>query len=105
MIGSFSVSPRNVMRTVVRAMESASSDRRHDGEVVAVLERRLQPRPEANVLVVPVDVDELAELPFVVVQALLEAREFLIQFVQRLRNVAGIDLDNGRAAGQLPQGT
>src|ERR1700731_2053012 len=105
MIGSFSVSPRNVRRTGVRAMESASSDRRHDGEVVAVLERGLQPRPEANVLVVPVDVDELAELSLVVVEALLEAREFLIQFVQRLGHVPGIDLDNGRAASQLPQST
>src|SRR5437870_1180982 len=101
MIGSFSVSPRNVRRTVVRAIESASGDRWHDGEVVAVLERRLQPRPEAYVLVVPVDVDELAELSLVVVEALLETREFLVQFVQRLRHVAGIDLDDGRAASQL----
>src|ERR1700680_4157906 len=103
MIGSFSVSPRNVRGTVVRAMESASGDCRHDREVVAVFERRLQPRPEANVLVVPVDVDELAELPFVVVKALLETRELLVQFVKRLRHVAGIDLDNGRTAGQLPK--
>src|SRR4030081_3548249 len=102
MIGSFSDSPRNVRRTVVRAIGSASSDRRHDGEVVAVLERRLQPRPEANVLIVPVDVDELAKLPLVVVEALLETWEFLIELVQRLRDVAGIDLDNSRAAGQLP---
>src|ERR1700736_6321534 len=104
MIGSFSVSPRNVRRTVVRAMESASGDRRNDGEVVAVLERGLQPRPEANVLIVPVDVDELAELSLIVVEALLEAREFLIQFVQRLGHVIGIDLDNSRAASQLSQG-
>src|SRR4029077_19476879 len=95
----------NVRRTVVRAMESASGDRRHDGEVVAVLERRFQPRPEANVLVVPVDVDELAELALVVIEALLETREFLVQLVERLRHVAGIDLNNGRAARQLPQGT
>src|SRR6202035_3193735 len=105
MIGSFSVSPRNVRRTVVRAMESASSDRWHDGEVVAVLERGLQPRPEANVLVVPVDVDELAELSLVVIEALLEAREFLIQFVQRSARVTGMALDNGRAASQLSQAT
>src|SRR4029077_3810282 len=105
MIGSFNVSPRNVRRTVVRAIGSAPGDRRHDGEVVAVLERRLQPRPEANVLVVPVDVDELAELPLVVVEALLEAREFLVQLVERLGYVPGIDLNNGRTTGQLPQGT
>src|ERR1700694_1955586 len=104
MIGSFSVSPRNVRRTVVRAMGSASGDRRHDGEVVAVLERRLQPRPEPNILVVPVDVDELAELPLVVVEALLETRKLLVQFVKRLRHVTGIDLDNGRTTGQLPKG-
>src|SRR3984893_11322819 len=103
MIGSFSVSPRNVRRTVVRAMGSASGDRRYDGEVVAVLERRLQPRPEANILVVPVDVDELAKFSLVVIQALLETRELLVQFVKRLRHVAGIDLDNGRTAGQLPK--
>src|SRR5438105_9926923 len=103
MIGSFSDSPRNVRRTVVRAIGSASGDRRYDGEVVAVFERRLQPRPEANVLVVPVDVDELAELALVVVEALLEPGEFLVQFVKRLRHIAGIDLDDGRATRQLPQ--
>src|SRR5216683_1330637 len=104
MIGSFNVSPRNVRRTVVRAIGSASGDGRHDGEVVAVHELGLQSRPEANILIVPVDVDELAELTLVIVKALLETREFLIQLVQRLRDVTGIDLDNGRAAGQLPQG-
>src|SRR5216683_1043145 len=104
MIGSFNVSPRNVRRTVVRAIGSASGDGRHDGEVVAVHELGLQSRPEANILIVPVDVDELAELTLVIVKALLETREFLIQLVQRLRDVGGIDLDNGRAAGQLPQG-
>src|SRR4030081_1362337 len=103
MIGSFSDSPRNVRRTVVRAIGSASSDRRHDGEVVAVLERRLQPRPEANILVVPVDVDELPKLALVVVETLFESWELLVQFVEGLRHVAGIDLDNGRAASQLPQ--
>src|ERR1700704_1872468 len=103
MIGSFSDSPRNVRRTVVRATGSASGHRRHDGEVVAVLERRLQPRPEANVLVVPVNVDELAELALVVVEALLESRELLVQFGEGLRHVASIDLDDGRAARQLPQ--
>src|ERR1700682_5616565 len=104
MIGSFSESPRNVRRTVVRAIGSASSDRRHDGEVVAVHELRLQSRPEANILVVPVDVDELAELPLVVVEAFLESRKLQVQLVQGLRHVAGIDLDNGRAASQLPKG-
>src|SRR3979411_2733781 len=103
MIGSFSDSPRNVRRTVVRALWSASSDPRHDGEVVAVLERRLQPRPEANVLVVPVDVDELAELALVVVEALLESRELLVLFVEALPHVGGMDLDDGRTARQLPQ--
>src|SRR2546428_13302226 len=102
MIGSFRVSPRNVRRTVVRAMRSASSDRRNDGKVVAVLQRRLEPGAEADVLVVSVDVDELAELSLVVVEPLLEARELLVELVQRLRHVARIDLNDGRTASQLP---
>src|ERR1700680_3405837 len=104
MTGSFSVSPRNVRRTVVRAMAGAApSDRRHDGEVVAVIQRRLEPGAEANVLVVPVNVDELAKLPLVVVEPLPKARVLLVQRVERLRNVARADLDDGRAAGELAQ--
>src|ERR1700674_3260120 len=104
MTGSFRVSPRNVRRTVVRAMAvSASGDGRDDRKVVAVLQRRLEPGAEADVFVVPVDIDELAELPLVVVEPFLEARELLVQLVERLRDVAGIDLNNGRAARQLAQ--
>src|SRR5712664_1273307 len=102
MIGSFRALPRNVRRTVVRAIRrSASSDRRDDREVVAVLQRRLETGAEANVFVIPVDVDNLPQLPLVVVESPLEAWEFLIQLLQCLRNVGGIDFDDGRAAGEL----
>src|SRR5260370_15338012 len=102
MIGSFRALPRNVRRTVVRATRrSASSDRRDDREVVTVLQRRLEPGTEADVFVVPVDVDELAQLPLVVVEPLLEARVLLIQLVERLRHIGGIDLDDGRATREL----
>src|SRR2546423_10397541 len=103
MIGSFRVSPRNVRRTVVRAMRSASSDRRDDGKIVAVLQRRLEPGAEADVLVVPVDVDELAELALVVVEPLPKAGVLLVELVECLRDIAGIDLDDGCAAGELSQ--
>src|SRR5260370_19382181 len=95
MIGSFRALPRNVRRTVVRATtRSASSDRRDDREVVAVFQRSLEPGTEADVFVVPVDVDELTQLPLVVVDPLLEARILLIQLVERLRHIGDIDLDD-----------
>src|SRR5205814_7569399 len=50
-----------------------------------------------------VDVDELAEFSLVVVEPFLEAREFLVELVQRLRDVTCIDLDDSRTAGQLPE--
>src|SRR5947207_11706303 len=81
----------------------ASGDRRDDRQIVTVLQRRLEPRPESNVLVVPVDVDELAELTLVVVEPLPKARVFVVQLVERLRDVVGIDLDDGRAASELAQ--
>src|SRR6202521_4721755 len=104
MTGSFRVSPRNVRRTVVRAMTlSASGNSRDDRKVVAILQRRLEPGAEADVFVVPVDIDELAELPLVIVEPFLEARELLVQLVECLRHVARIDLHDGRAASQLAQ--
>src|SRR6184192_4979478 len=81
----------------------SSGDRRDDRQIVAVLQRRLEPRPEPNVLVVPVDVDELPKLAFVVIEPLPKARVFLVQLVERLRDVVGIDLDDGRAASELAQ--
>src|SRR5690348_18472526 len=105
MTGSLRLSPRNVRRTVVRATgASAPCNRRDDGEVVAVLQRRLESGAESYVLVVPVDVDELAQLALVVVEPLAKARILLVQLVERLRDIAGIDLDNGRSASQLTQG-
>src|SRR2546430_15608763 len=80
-----------------------SGDRRDDRQIVAVLQRRLEPRPEPNVLVVPVDVDELPKLAFVVIEPFPEARKFLVQLIERLRDVPGIDLDDGRPAGELTQ--
>src|SRR5207237_10537306 len=97
-------SPRNVRRTVVRATgASAPCNRRDDGEVVAVLQRLLEPGAEPNVFVVPVDVDELPELAFVVIKTLAKAGVFLIQRVQRLGDVARIDLDDSRPASELAQ--
>src|SRR6201988_763052 len=103
MTGSFSVSPRNVRRTVVRATRSASGDRWHDREIVAVAERRLQARPKPNVFVVSVDVDELAQLTLVVVEPLAKARILLIELVERLGDIPGIDLDNGRTSRERAQ--
>src|ERR1700737_857444 len=103
MIGSFSESPRNSRRTVVRATESAPSDRGDDREVVAVLQRRLEPGSEPNVFVVAVDVDELAQLALVVVESLPKTRELLVELVERLRDVAGIALDDRRATRELPE--
>src|SRR5438093_13088066 len=103
MIGSFRVSPGNVRRTVVRATGLASGDRRDDRQIVTVLQRRLEPRPEPNVLVISVDVDELAKLTLVVVEPLPEARKLLVQLIECLGHVTGIDLDDGRPASELPQ--
>src|SRR5438445_13393918 len=104
MMGSFRASPRNVRRTVVRPIaRSASGDRRNDGKIVAVLQRRLEPRSKPDVFVVSVDVDELAEFSLVVVEPFLEARELLVELVQRLRHIARIDLDDSRASGKLPK--
>src|SRR5919201_3200806 len=104
MTGSLRASPGNVRRTVVRATGGlASRDRRDDGEVVAVLERGLQPGAETDIFVVPVDVDELAQLTPVVVEALLEAWVLLIQLVERLRDIVGVHFDDGCTASELAQ--
>src|SRR5438067_11029741 len=103
-MGSLKTSPRNVSRTVARGIILASGYGGDDGEVVVLLQPRLQAGAEPDVLVVAIDVDELAQLPLVVVETLAEARILVVEGAQRRRDVAGVDLDHWRPPGQLAQG-
>src|SRR5947209_2649682 len=59
----------------------AARDSGNDGQLIAVLHRRVQVLEEANVLVVEVNVDEALELALVE-QALGQPRKLLAQIIQ-----------------------
>src|SRR5258708_3527576 len=82
----------------------ATCNRRHDSKSVALLDRSLQPRSKADVLVIQVHVDEVAKRVLVgekmFAKIAVRGRGFLQGFTYGLR----LDFDLSVAAGVLPQG-
>src|SRR4029077_17064468 len=76
---------------------------RHDRDLVLLCDLGLQPRPQPDVLVVEVDVDELPELSLVVQQAVPEAGEARIQRLDGRAEVARLDLHRDLAVGKPPE--
>src|SRR5438270_10863178 len=73
--------------------ERSPGHRGHDRDLVLVADARLEARAEPDVLVVEVDVDELAELAPVVEKAVLETRVARVEGFDRALQVVGADLD------------
>src|SRR5260370_928680 len=82
---------------------AAGRDGRHDGDLVALLERRGGALQEPDVFLVDVDVDEAAQLAAVLDQALLEAGELALERLDQVGDGGGVGLDLGRALGEGAQ--
>src|SRR6266542_5169425 len=83
--------------------DSASGDRGDDGDLAAVLDRRLQALCEADVVVVDVHVHEPAQLARVVQHACLDAGVRAVQRLQHLAQGRAFGFHLGRALGVRPQ--
>src|SRR6266478_5803011 len=77
-----------------------SGDGRNDGHLVSRLELRLRALEEAYVLLVDVEVDEAAHLAAFVDEALLHPGILLLETVDEIANVCGVDLHLGLSLGQ-----
>src|ERR1700680_526215 len=83
-----------------RLGKSAPGHRRDDREVILLAQLGLEPGPEADVLVVLVDVDELPQLAVLVINALTEAGVLRLQGVQCLRHGPPVDFHHRLPRGQ-----
>ena len=77
--------------------------RRDDADRVAGLERRLILLQVADVFVVDVDVDEAAQLAFVVEQMLLQAAKPRRQVCKQLADGRAVELDDVELVGERTQ--
>src|SRR5690349_8169801 len=82
---------------------SASGDGGHDGNGIALVDRRVFPREEANILLVDVDVDETAQFALLVGQTRGDAGILTLQVGDYRRNRSGRDGDGLLLAGKLAQ--
>src|SRR5207302_2867948 len=80
-----------------------TGDRGDDRHLVLGLELHVQPPAEADVLVVQVDVHELAQVARGVEDALAKAGEAALELLDRTPQVARLHLDCRLALGQGPQ--
>src|SRR4030095_12235789 len=87
----------------MRSRLAPSRDRRHDRQLVARLERRLQVLEEADVLAVHEDVDEALHLARLVADALADAGIARIEIGQQCGHRAALRLDGLGAARELAQ--
>src|SRR5215831_13411235 len=83
--------------------ELASRDRGQDRHLVAVLQRRLLGLEEADVLLVDVDIDEAAQLPRLVEQAVLQTRVLALEVADQAVDRLALALDLGAALRQGAQ--
>src|SRR5215471_11511849 len=82
-----------------------ASHRRHDRDLVGLLEGRVEALAHADVLVVEEQVDELPGLARVVEEPALEAGEPRVELIDGRTQVGGLDLDRRLAAAQAAQGS
>src|SRR5438477_9663126 len=79
---------------------AAPGHRGNDGELVTLADRCVEALAEADVGVIDVDVDELAQVAGVVVEALTKPRVRAVEAGQRLRHRRPLHTDLGIAAGE-----
>src|SRR5487761_1774050 len=91
--------------TRVAAGLGTAGDRGHDAELVARIEGRLQTPRGPDVVIVPVDVDEVAQPTRRLEDPRPEARVAPLQIAQGLGHGGAIHLHLRGASGQLPKGT
>src|SRR5947209_2162057 len=82
-----------------------SGHRRDDRHLVAGADLGVEAAGEADVLVVQVDVDKLAEIAGGVEEPLPEAGEARVELLDRGAQVAGLDLDRGLPLGEVAERT
>src|SRR5919197_2749468 len=80
-----------------------SGDRGHDRDLVRLLELGVEALTEPDVLVVEVDVDELAGLAVSVEQPVLEPGVAAVEGVDRAPQIVGLDVHGRRALAQTPK--
>jgi hypothetical protein len=85
-------------------MASATSDGRDEQDAVAVLDGAGFAAEEADVFVVEIYVQELANLALVVTDVATEVGKFGGQLIQGLGNRDGTTIDFGLAVGKSPEG-
>src|SRR5215471_5039364 len=91
-------------RAIGRADELAPpGDGRHDRDLVALLERGLVAVEEADVLLVHVDVDEAADLPALLDDALAEPGKLAVELVDHGAHRRRLGLHLGGALGHRPE--
>src|SRR5438270_879632 len=83
-----------------RRLRSAAGDGREDGDDVVGTDGRVELVEVANVVVVPVDVDELVHRPVVVDQLAVEERELAHEIVEDLPHGLAVGL-HGRLASRV----
>src|SRR5438132_3729685 len=81
----------------------ASGDGGDDRDLVALADGRVQSLAESDVGVIDVDVDELAQLARLVVQAVTESGVAALEARQSFRHGGAVDADLGAAIGQAPE--
>jgi hypothetical protein len=86
-----------------RLNQRATRDGRHDHDRVAVFHRRVRPGSMTNVLVVQVDVDEVAQHVLIVVEMPAQRRVCGRERIQRLARRLCFDDDLRLASRKLPQ--
>src|SRR5438105_14747413 len=92
------------MRWGSARLAPAPGHRRHDRDLVRVLEPGAEPVSQPDVLVVEIDVDELPGLPLLVEQAVLEAGVLLLQALDGASEIAGLHVHRRLTAAQRAQG-
>src|SRR5438067_12656843 len=109
MTGSVTRSRLNTSLTRRRATASmldrpgASGDGGHDRDLVRLLELDVEAVAEPDVLIVQIDVHELAGLAVGVEQPVLEARVATVQRVDGPAQVLSVDVDGRGALAQAPE--
>jgi hypothetical protein len=85
-------------------VQSASACNRRDEEnAIALLESAGFPAQEADVFLVEVDVEELADLTLVVADVAVESREAGSELVEGFRDGGGTTVDLRRALGEAAE--
>src|SRR5215469_9191503 len=83
----------------------ASSDRRHQQNLIAFLKRIRRSTEEANIFLIDVDIQEAADLTLVVAQVRLKIRELLVEHGEEFAEISRCARNGSDAVSVAPQGS